>query len=175
MPAAAPHAFARPFFRTRLVVEVDGDTLTLHHFERDPAGAIFGTLWLIGWMAGAVMVTHGSVWSWSMREVLILAAMFGIWLLCAYAVLAALVEHNRLIVTGESITYVGRVLIEGRRKTIPRAEITKISLQEKPRRGGPYDVIVINSATTTIHFGAGVDRQTLLNCIPLILGDGRRP
>ena len=169
MPSAAPRAFAGPFFRSRIVVEADGDTLTLHHFDRDPAGAVFGSLWLIGWMAGAVMVTHGSAWSWSMREVLILAAMLGIWLLCAYAVLAALVQHNRLIVTGDSITYVARVLVEGRRKTIPLADFTSISVQEKLRRGGPYHVIVIHGRTKTIHFGAGLDRQALLDVIPLIL------
>jgi hypothetical protein len=136
MPSAAPRAFAGPSFRSRLVVEAEGEHLTLHHFDRDPAGAVFGTLWLIGWMAGAVMVTHGSAWSWSMREVLILAAMLGIWLLCAFAVLAALVQHNRLIVTGDSITYVARVLVAGRRKQIPLAEVTGISVQEKnaPRR-----------------------------------------
>jgi hypothetical protein len=169
MPTAAPHASAAPFFRARLVVESEGDTLTLHHFDRDPAGAIFGSLWLIGWMAGIILIARGTAWPWPTRETLILAAMVGIWLLCAFAVLAAIVQHNRLIVTGDSITYVSRVLVEGRRKTIPLAYVMEISLQEKPRRGGAYHVIVITSSTKTIHFGAGLDRQTLLDCIPLIL------
>ena len=71
--------------------------------------------------------------------------------------------------TGDSITYVARVLVEGRRKTIPLADFTSISVQEKLRRGGPYHVIVIHGRTKTIHFGAGLDRQALLDVIPLIL------
>jgi len=121
MPSAAPHASARPFFRTRLVLEADGDTLTLHHFERDPAGAIFGSLWLVGWMVGIVLMARGTPWPWAGREILVLAAFVGFWLLCGFAVIAAIVQHNRLIVTAESITCVSRVLVDLRRKAFPVA------------------------------------------------------
>ena len=157
------------FLRSRLTIEDDGRNLTFHHFDRDPAGAIFGTLWLGGWMFGMVIIARGSPWPWPARELLILAAMLGIWFLVGYCVLATLIQHNRLIVTADSITRIERVLINSSSKSIALSDVMDVSVQEKTRRGGPYHVIVAASRSgrrpKTIIFGDGLDRPLLIDCM----------
>lgn len=160
--------FPGGFLRSRLTIEDDGRSLTFHHFARDPAGAIFGTLWLGGWMFGMVVIARGSPWPWPAHDLLILAAMLGIWFLAGYCVLAALVQYNRLIVTPDSITYTEQVLFYSSSKSIALSDVKEVSLQQKPRRGGPYDVIVVASRSgrrpKAIRFGDGLDRPLLIDC-----------
>src|SRR5215218_6326542 len=103
MPSAPSETFLTTFLRSRLTVEEDGNRLVLHHFARDPFGVVFGTLWLCGWMVGIVLLAGGA--AWHVRGVLIAGGMIGIWLLAGYAVLAALVQHDELIVTPDAICY----------------------------------------------------------------------